>query len=68
MTPTNTRTSTVPVDIPAEVHARILTLTRLIPSISPFNVWDLPWSMWLAYAAMVDAYTDEQRKAALTHG
>ena len=47
-----------------EVHSRILTITHLIPSLSPFNVWDLPWSLWLAYAAMADAWTDEQRKAA----
>lgn len=57
----------VPIDIPAEVHARILTLTHIVPSISPWNVWDLPWSLWLAYAAMADAWTAEQRKAA-SHG
>ena len=53
-----------PVNIREEVYGRILALTHIVPSISPWNVWDLPWSLWLAYAAMADAWTEEQRKAA----
>lgn len=49
------------------MHERLIDLTHLIPSVSPWNVWDLPWSLWQGYAAMVDAYRDAQREAA-RHG
>ena len=50
------------------MYGRLLDLTHLIPSISPWNVWDLPWSLWLGYAAMVDGWREAQREAAHKHG
>lgn len=51
-----------PEDIRADVYDRILDLTHLIPSISPWNVWDLPWSLWLGYRAMVDEWRQKVRE------
>jgi len=52
-----------PVNIREAVYGRLLDLTHLIPSISPWNVWDLPWSLWLGYAAMVDGWREAQRES-----
>ena len=57
-----------PVNIREDVYGRLLDLTHLIPSISPWNVWDLPWSLWLGYAAMVDGWREAQREAERKHG
>lgn len=45
------------------MYDRILDLSHLIPSISPWSVWDLPWSLWQGYKAMVDAWRDAQKEA-----
>ena len=56
-----------PVNIREAVYARLLDLTHLIPSISPWNVWDLPWSLWLGYAAMVDGWREAQAREQVLH-
>jgi hypothetical protein len=38
-------------------------LTYLIPSLSIWNVWDLPLWAWRSYAAMHDEYVKSQREA-----
>ena len=64
MKPTPRTRAAGPVDIREEVYARILDLTHLIPSISPWNVWDLPVHMWRVFARMTDEWIEQQRKAA----
>jgi hypothetical protein len=50
------------------VYARIVTLCRLVPSISPHpaghagSVWDLPWVMWVGFAQFVDEYVREAKR------
>jgi hypothetical protein len=48
-------------DVRAEVESRIVDLSHLVASVSWWTVWDLPWCVWLGYAALVD-----QRRRALS--
>jgi hypothetical protein len=46
----------------------MIDLTHLFPGISPHgpevpqSVWNLPYDVWVAYAAAVDNWRDELRK------
>lgn len=42
------------------MYSRLVALTYLVSSISPWNVWDLPWFQWVAYAAFVDEYNRQR--------
>lgn len=37
----------------------ILTVSRIWPGITPFNVWDMPYDMWLMYVAAVKELKSE---------
>ena len=39
-----------------------MILCRLYPSISPWNVWDLPIYMWAGFAQSADDYLEQLRK------
>ena len=45
-----------------EVLSRLLLLTHLVPSVSYFNVWDLPLSVCRAYLAFVDDWVKARNK------
>lgn len=36
------------------MNSRLLDLTILVPSISPWNVWDLPLWLWRGYEKYID--------------
>jgi hypothetical protein len=38
----------------------MIDATHLYPSISPWNIWDLPYGVWLAYAMAIDSYRTAQ--------
>ena len=42
----------------------MIRLSMLVPSVTVWNVWDLPLWAWRSYAAVVDAYEAELRKEA----
>lgn len=44
------------------MYFRLVILTHLVPSISRWNIWNLPWAEWLAYATFVDQWMQQQRK------
>ncbi len=44
------------------VYARIVTTSHVWPGITPFNVWDLPWSLWESYARSTDDWIEEQKR------
>jgi hypothetical protein len=37
---------------------------HLFPSISPMNVWEIPWCYWQGFATFVDEYLAQQKEAA----
>ena len=39
-----------------------MTLTHLFPGITPWNVWDLPYWLWVQYAEVVDQRVTEQQR------
>lgn len=41
-----------------------MPLTVRVASISYWNVWNLPWSVWVGYASMVDAWLAELERNA----
>lgn len=41
----------------------MVLLTTLVPSLSIWNVWDLPVWAWRAYAAMHDEYVRKVEEA-----
>lgn len=45
-----------------------MLLTTLVPSISPWNVWDLSWRLWLAYREYVDEVVRIRTKEANRRG
>ena len=45
------------------MYARVVLLTTLVPTLSIWNVWDLPLWAWQSYAAMHDQYVDNLREA-----
>jgi hypothetical protein len=45
-----------------EVYSRLVTLTRVWPSITPWNVWDLRLGEWRAYAHSVDEYIKSMKE------
>lgn len=48
------------------MYARLVVICEVWPSISPWNVWDLPYGMWLGFAESADAVIAERRKKATT--
>lgn len=38
-------------------------MCHLWPGLTPFNVWDLRYDVWLMFAAQADAWTKEQKEA-----
>lgn len=45
-----------------EVRNRLVLLTTLVPSVSVWNVWDLPLWAWRGYARFVDDYEAQMRR------
>lgn len=45
------------------MYARVTFVTHHWPSISPWNIWQLPFHLWVAYARQADAELAEIRKA-----
>ena len=41
------------------MHGRIIDLSLLVPSISWWSVWTLPYYVWLGYAQMIDSRRKE---------
>lgn len=41
---------------------RLPALMQMFPQIDPWNVWDLPLSLWWSFARMADEWIAEQRK------
>lgn len=48
-------------DVRTEVESRIVHLSHLVPSVSWWSVWDLPWFVWIGYAALVDQWRAGRR-------
>ena len=45
------------------MYSRIALLTTLVPSLSVWNVWDLPLWAWQSYAAYHDDYVKQMEEA-----
>lgn len=52
----------IPDDIEAEVRERIVILSHLVPSVSWWTVWTLPFYVWAGYAAFVDAWLSDRKR------
>lgn len=44
------------------MHSRIILLTHIIPTLSVWNVWDLPLWSWLSYRQFHDAYVKNMKE------
>lgn len=44
------------------MYSRIVLLSTLVPTLSYFNVWDLPLWLWQSYAAYADEYLERMRE------
>lgn len=51
-------------DIEAHVWERMVTVCRVWPGLTPFNVWDLTISGWLVFAAAADKWSEGPAKGA----
>ena len=49
-------------DLEGGVYSRITAVCHLWPSVSPWNVWDLPLAIWRQMAREVDDYRAEIAK------
>lgn len=47
----------------ASVRRRLPALMRLYPQIDPWNVWELPLSLWWVFAEMTDEFVAKSREA-----
>ena len=47
----------------ASVGRRLPALMRLYPQIDPWNVWELPLSLWWVFAEMTDEFVAKSREA-----
>ena len=45
------------------VRRRLPALMRLYPQIDPWNVWELPLSLWWVFAEMTDEFVAKSREA-----
>jgi len=45
------------------VYERLTTVCHLWPGITPLNVWNLQYPVWLMFAAQADAWAKEQKEA-----
>lgn len=43
-------------------------MCHLWPGITPFNVFDLRYGVWLMFAAEADAWSKQQKEAAKSNG
>ena len=50
-------------DIEGSVYERILVVSHVWPGVTPLNVWDLPYDMWLQFANGADEWSRQQKEA-----
>lgn len=41
----------------------MITICHLWPSISPWNIWDLPYGVWRGFAAATDDYLKKMEES-----
>ena len=45
------------------MYKRLTTVCHLWPGITPFNVFGLPYSMWVSFAEAADEYQKSMKEA-----
>jgi hypothetical protein len=45
------------------VHSRLVTVCHVWPGITPLNVWDLTFEVWLMFAHAADEWVEARKEA-----
>lgn len=50
-------------DIETSVYERIVVVSHVWPGITPINVWDMRYDLWVGFASAADDWIKENKKA-----